>query len=159
VVELIAKHRRKGILVDTNILLLYLVGSVSIDLIGRHKRTEKYAPEDYKRLDALLAQFDRVVTTPQVLTEASNLAAQVAEPARDDIVAAMSRAVDAMKERHVAAIRLVREDCFIDFGLTDAGIVVAAVKGYLILTDDFPLSNYLATAGLDVINFNHLRDI
>jgi len=41
--------------------------------------------------------------------------------------------------------------------LTDSSILLAARNGFLILTDDFPLSNFLASEGLDVINFNHLR--
>ena len=36
--------------------------------------------------------------------------------------------------------------------------IIDLVKGqYLVLTDDFRLSNYLGKQGIDVLNFNHLR--
>ena len=157
-VELIAKHRARGILVDTNVLLLYLVGSVDPELIRRHKRTAQFTIEDYDTLEELLSAFSVVITTPSILTETNNLAGQIGNPAREMIFAALSREAGVMRERHVAVSRLTQEAVFIDFGITDAGIAVAAQKGYLILTDDFALSSYLSSEGHDVINFNHLRN-
>lgn len=159
VLELIARHRSRGILVDTNILVLAFVGAVEPQIITNRafKRTEKFASEDYRTLEAVLRQFSRLVTTPNVLTETNNLLGQLAEPARSRVLAAFGRDLALMKERHVTGERLGREPIFVKFGLTDAGILVAARKGYLVLTDDFPLYNRLSTEGYDVINFNHLR--
>jgi len=42
------------------------------------------------------------------------------------------------------------------FGITDTGLMSIA-KAHLIVTIDFPLSNYLSSAGIDVLNFNHIR--
>jgi len=50
------RHKRK-LLVDTNVLLLYIVGSLSPDQIARHKRTDKFTIEDYWLLDRQLAKF------------------------------------------------------------------------------------------------------
>jgi len=44
------------------------------------------------------------------------------------------------------------------FGLTDAAIATIAKNGYLVLTDDFPLSQGLQNEGIESLNFNHLRD-
>ena len=46
---------------------------------------------------------------------------------------------------------------FKKLGLTDAIIGQLAKDTYLVLTDDFPLTNYLKSIGVDAINFNHLR--
>ena len=158
-VELISKHRRKGILVDTNVLLLYIIGSVDFQLIGKHKRTRAFTVEEYRVLNRLLSQFERIVTTPGILTETNNLAGQIGNPARDAIFEAFGRAVADMKERHVPAVRLVNERTFLPLGLTDSGISIAARKGFLVLTDDFPLYGNLVAQGRDVINFNHLREL
>ncbi len=47
---------------------------------------------------------------------------------------------------------------FAKFGLTDAAIAEIAAKKYLVLTDDFRLSQSLQAAGIDALNFNHVRD-
>jgi len=39
------RGRKKRLLVDTNILLLYIVGSLSLDRIARHKRTDTFTAE------------------------------------------------------------------------------------------------------------------
>lgn len=159
--DLIAKHGRNGILVDTNILLLEVVGSAEPKILANRsfRRTERFTVHDFRTLESLLRRFARVVTTPNILTEVSNLCGQLAEPARSRILRAFGNAIGAMRERQVSGTRLAAEEMFVRFGITDCGIMLAARKGYLVLTDDFPLANYLLSNGLDAINFNHLRKI
>jgi hypothetical protein len=45
---------------------------------------------------------------------------------------------------------------FVRFGLTDASIAGVARNRYLVLTDDFRLSNFLRSERQDVVNFNHI---
>ena len=51
--NLLSKYYSKRILIDTNILLLYLVGRVNRERITRFKRTAQFIPEDYD----ILLQF------------------------------------------------------------------------------------------------------
>ena len=46
--QLLKKYQSKGILVDTNILLLWLVGRVNQKRISRFNRTKKFLPEHYQ---------------------------------------------------------------------------------------------------------------
>ena len=46
---------------------------------------------------------------------------------------------------------------FVRLGLTDAVITQIVQEGYLVVTDDFPLSNYLAAIQADVVIINQLR--
>jgi hypothetical protein len=71
--QLILKHRGNGLLVDTNLLLLYLVGKTNPDRIRNFKRTSRYTVEDFELLDEIMGQFKTLVTTPHILTELSNL--------------------------------------------------------------------------------------
>ncbi|MCL2933856.1 MAG: hypothetical protein MGG11_16875, partial [Trichodesmium sp. MAG_R03] len=52
--QLLKKYQSKGILVDTNILLLWFVGRVNQKRISRFNRTKKFLPEHYQLLDRLL---------------------------------------------------------------------------------------------------------
>ena len=79
---LLAKYAQKGILVDTNVLLLYLVGILDTSLIARFKRTQNrgYTEQDFRLVQNLLSLFRQVVTTPQILAELSNLSMQMKDP-------------------------------------------------------------------------------
>ena len=46
--DLFARYKRKGILIDTNILLLWLVGSTNQARITKFNRTQCFVPEDVK---------------------------------------------------------------------------------------------------------------
>ena len=80
--SLFSRYRRQGILIDTNILLLYFVGTVNRERISQFNRTEKFTPEDYDILQSMMQQFQKIVTTPNILTEVSNLINQIKEPER-----------------------------------------------------------------------------
>jgi hypothetical protein len=45
--DLVSKYRNRGVLVDTNILLLWMVGVVDSSWISKHKRTKQYTAGDY----------------------------------------------------------------------------------------------------------------
>ena len=73
VTGLFQRYRSRGVLVDTNILLLFFVGSFERTLITRFKRTNQYRAEDYDLLCHFLSHFDRMATTPHVLSEVNSL--------------------------------------------------------------------------------------
>ena len=74
---LIARYRERGAVVDTNLLLLFLIGSYRVDLIRRFKRTQRYFPDDFHLLRRFLSEFRQIVVTPHILTEVTNLALQL----------------------------------------------------------------------------------
>ncbi len=71
--EIIGSYRNKGILIDTNLLLLYFIGKYNKSLIQYFKRTQKYVIEDYELSTSVIKFFTRIITTPNILTEVSNL--------------------------------------------------------------------------------------
>jgi len=70
---LIEKHHGKGALVDTNLLVLFLVGCVNRQRILNFKRTQDFAIEDFDLLSRLIEWFGRLISTPHVLTQVSDL--------------------------------------------------------------------------------------
>ncbi len=71
---LLAKYRAKGVLVDTNLLVLYLVGTVNRRRILNFKRTGDFTIGDYDLLCRLIGWFGRVTSTPHVFSQVSDLA-------------------------------------------------------------------------------------
>ncbi len=147
------KYRTKGILVDANLLLLYVVGLHDRAFIPRFKRTARYTPDDFDFLQMLLGEFKRHVTLPNVLTEVSNLLGTGSKP----ILELFGEVIRQEKESYVPSARASREDSYRRLGLTDAGILDRVGQGLLLLTDDFDLWVTAQGRGLDAINFNHVR--
>lgn len=156
--SLFLSYRQKGILIDTNILLLWFVGTVNRSRIEKFKRTKQFLPEDYDLLRGIIAYFSKIVTTPNILTEVNSLANQLGEPERSLCFSLFAQGIPKFNEYYVESKTVVSIKNFTKFGLTDCGILNVAHDKYLVLTDDLPLASYLQASGVDVINFNHLLD-
>ena len=153
------KRRRKGkLLVDTNILLLYIVGSLGPDRIARHKRTDTFTIEDYWLLDGLLRKFGGIVVTPNILTEVSNLLGYTDEKTRGNLLILLGSLVRIFEEHYVRSMEAVEAAEFSRLGLADASILSCPTEDLTVLTDDIHLYLALEKRGVAVINFNHLRE-
>jgi rRNA-processing protein FCF1 len=147
-----------GVLVDTNILVLYIIGTLDPDLIRKHKRTSKFLPTDYRLLDGLLRRFRRIVTTPNVLTEVSNLVDQIGGETGPKLQALLGGLVETSFEEHyVQSVDASKEEEFQRLGLADSSILLLAREDLLVLTDDRHLYMALLNRGIEAINFDHVR--
>jgi hypothetical protein len=96
--SLIQEHSGKGVLVDTNLPVLPFVGSVNRRRIERFKRTDAFTVADYDLLVRLLGTFGRVLATPHVLAQVSDLA-ELHGPDLDPVREVFRRFVDKVEER------------------------------------------------------------
>lgn len=152
--SLLQRYFLRGILVDTNILLLLFVGELDRERITRFGRTEQFTPEDYDILVDLLKRFEIIATTPNVLTEVNSLLNKLGEPAREVFASGAA----ALEESYLPSKEIVSIGWpFRKYGLTDCGVAQLAQDKYLVLTDDLKLISYLNHQGIDAINFNNLR--
>lgn len=155
--KLATKYRSKGLLIDTNLLILYCIGTLNENLIANFKRTKPYTKEDYETLAHFMGYFSKIVTTPNVLTEVSNLANSLHSNLKEKFYKVFSQLVINFEENYIASKSLSNTQELYKFGLTDSVIFYLAKGNYLLLTDDFRLSQYVESKHYDVINFNHLR--
>jgi hypothetical protein len=157
--ELMARYRTKGLLVDTNLLLVYFVGRYDPERVSRFKKTMAFSADEFLLLAKFLDAFDNVITTPNVVTEVSNLSGQLAENLRTDFYRNFAKAIPRFEEHYSSSASIASSAHFDRFGLTDSGIAGLAKDNYLVLTDDLSLFGYLQNLGIDAINFNHLRHL
>ena len=136
--KLLSKYYTKGISSDTNILLLYLVGSVNRARIFKFKRTRQFITEDYDLLLKLFQDFQKVIATPNILTEVNSLANQLGEPERSQCMNALALLTSQVTEEYIESITVSKHELFYRFGLTDCGIISTARNKYLVLTNGHP---------------------
>lgn len=160
---LAGKHCARGILIDTNVLLLYLFGRYQPGAVGRRKRLEHYGLEDADLIMQFLARFDRVLTTQHVLAETSNLARQIVGGARQLELSLKLHPLfcldtpDSFASCRVDG-RAIDVGVFARLGLTDAGLASLVAADLLLLTDDLDLYVAAVSTGGDAINFTHMRE-
>lgn len=158
----IDRHRGNGVLVDTNLLLVYLIGfydyASGYQTINRSRYTKgTYESGDFDVLNAVLEMFRERITTPYLLAEVSNLINQLPTGADTFCIGLLKNTIPALQERAAPAKELTEEDAFVAFGVADTSIIKAAREPCLVLTDDFKLSGYMAANGMDVLNFHEVK--
>lgn len=146
------------ILLDTNLLLLFVVGTTSRDYISKHKRLTQFTVEDFDTLVQVIARAPEVLLLPNTLTETSNLAAYIGDPAKTEIFRVLHTVISKSQEQYVRSSVAAERQEFFRLGLTDSALVEASTDEVAILTTDFNLYHAALIKGSPAINFNHLRD-
>lgn len=146
-----------GLLVDTNLLVLYAVGTVNRGRIETFKRSRQYTPADYDLLVRVLANFPRLYTVAHVLAEVSNLTdLPGAERLQARLV--LKETISVLNEVEMSSTRAAEDRLYQDLGLVDAAIgAVARAHNCAVLTDDIGLYVRLSHDNVNVFSFAHLR--
>jgi hypothetical protein len=153
---LIEKHRAKGVLVDTNLLVLFLVGTVNRQRILSFKRTGDFSIEDYDLLVRLIGWFGKLIATPHVLSQVSDLT-DLTGNELTKIRELFKVLVETIEESYDTSRLLVSDPAFKRLGLTDAAIATVCSRGVLVLTADAQLHFALQARDIDALNFNRIR--
>jgi len=144
-----------AILLDANLLVLLVVGLASPDYISRHKRLKAFTIEDFELLRGLLTSVQRIIVTPNIVTETSNLAGQISEPARGRIFTVLRALLAGLVEVYEPSQSCAATEPFLRLGITDAASLAVRMDDLTILTTDLDLYLESARVGRGAINFNH----
>ena len=147
-----------GLFVDTNLLVLFVTGNVDEEIIGKHRRLREYTRNDYAALIREIDQYNRILVTPNTLTETSNLLAQHGEPERSRLLERLRVLIHGTEEIIVASTEASDDDAFHRLGLTDSALIQLASQDTPLLTVDFDLYYAILQRRENaVVNFTHLR--
>lgn len=148
----------KTYIIDTNLLVLLIVGKTSKRFVSTHKRTSSYTVDDFILLDLILSDASKIIVTPNILSETSNLIRQFSEPGRGQIIEFFKFFVENVCEIYLESVVVIESKSFNRLGLTDASILSVQEKDTIILTDDLDLYLTSDALGKTVINFSHARE-
>jgi predicted nucleic acid-binding protein len=146
-----------GLFVDTNLLVLFTVGSVNRDRIEQFKRTRQYAKTDYDLLLRVLGKFKTLYTVAHVMAEVSNLT-DLSGPERLQARQVLKEALSVLNEAEMPSARASDDLLYQRHGLADAAIAAVARDYHCaVLTDDLDLYLSLIREQVEAFNFTHLR--
>ena len=144
-----------ALFIDANLIVLLVVGQAGRNLIDRHRRTRRFAVEDYDRLIQAISPVDELRVTPNTLTEASNLLGQHGEPQRSRLLLRLGELIEGSPEIVVASAEAARNAAFPRLGLTDAALLEVVSADAPLLTVDLDLYRAALASGEEAaINFN-----
>lgn len=151
-----------SVAVDSNLLLLLVVGSTSRDLVLKHKRLNAYRREDFDLLISTLSRATEIVVTPNTLSETSNLIDHIDDPVRSQIYRKLTALLSLpdTRELYIESSLATKRSELPRLGLTDCALLEAFSRGVNLVTVDLQL--YLVAASMDpsrALNFNHVRDL
>ena len=138
-----------AIAIDTNLTVLFCIGTWSRSKVGEHKRVANYSIGDFDRLRTIVAGYDRIVSMPTILSQVSDLLnisgrrSQSSELAR--IFATLI--TESVEERFIASSILVASPNFTQFGLADTNLLLAVTDGVTLHSTDQSLVNFALSEG------------
>ncbi len=156
---LLDAYQGRGLLLDSNLLLLLLVGYYNPALVGdaRYKKLAKYTLQDLSILLRLASIFRVKVTTPYVLTKVSNLLGDLPEATKRECFRMFHSRLTTYTEQHTSSFILLERPEFTFLGLTDTALAELSSQ-YLVVSDDARMVNLLGKRGISTLNFSHLRE-
>ena len=144
-------------MLDTNVLLLLILGKIDVKQIGRGSLS-KYEYSDFVALHLICERFSALLTTPHILTEACHIGSRdVTGPRRDVLYALLKRHSEVGSEETIslAAIGL---PSLVRVGVADSVTEKLCDGDTLLISDDRELCGIVARRGRHVVNFNHVRE-
>lgn len=155
---ILAPHRGNLALLDANLLVLWVLGRFGEGKFTRLKRVSQFDYRHYRMLRHLATAFRGMISTPYVLSQASDLTTL---NGADSVVARayLKDLIVPMQDAYQPAAKLVQHPVFCRLGLADTSVLNAGNPRTTILTTDFELYRYAQAQGVPSLNFNHLRPL
>lgn len=146
------------IFVDTNALILLVVGLIDKSLISSHKRTSIYESIDFENLTFLIGDLGKIVTTPNVLTEVDNLLNNFQKGHRWAYYQVLRELIAGSTEKFLESKRVIDLNAFFEIGLTDTGVLEICKECDFLITGDSKLADYATAFGIKVVDLVKIRN-
>lgn len=149
------------IVIDTNLLLLYIVGSHDISLIKNRSisRVSMFVPGEFFVLKYIIDSVKSIKISTNIWTEICNFADKRPKNNKiEDYYDTLVKMIKNYKEEYFSCFDICNKGYLKDFDLTDSTIIELAKDGCLVVTADRDLAEFLSSKELDVINWNKIKD-
>lgn len=151
----------QSILVDTNLLVLLIVGRAKREYVEQHKRLREFTAEDYDLLEQSLSLAKGTLVSPYILSETSNLYRYAKPPRLSVFQESFCSFVLQSKEVSVSSHDMASHLAFKRFGATDTTClgILEEFEDAVLLSTDAMLCLEAVRFGKTAVNFNHHRNV
>lgn len=157
---MLRKYASSGVLLDTNLFVLYLIGNYDREYVPDFKRTCMYTSEEFDWLNAYVSKFSCVIITPHIFAETWNLIEKLRQDKLLQFLKSAIPQVAILSEEYIDKDLIVQSPGFDYIGVTDMSVILAAKnRGCLVISDDLRAVSTFQQFGIDAININHLRSV
>ncbi|BBL32370.1 hypothetical protein [Pantoea ananatis] len=130
-----------SLILDTNLLLLFIVGRVDGGIhISKSKRLKKFSLKDFEKVELAVISANKVSITPYIATEVSNLI-DMSGVLHKMMMEEAKRVIELFEHIEVDLSRDTNEH-FVSFGITDNSLI-NLVRKHVVMTDDHRLTSLL----------------
>jgi rRNA-processing protein FCF1 len=148
---------RPRLIIDTNLLLLTVVGTVDPALIGKFDRTKKYTVGDYDAVVSEMPRYSKLVITPGIAVETGNWIGYLKGIDYEAVWNRFCTLVGSACEIPVPSLTSCGHVDALRLGITDCSILIAAANDIVVLTDDRPLHKALCDHRIKALHLEQLR--
>lgn len=146
------------IFIDTNALVVLLIGLMDARLLKTHKRTSIYDEKDFQNLVEFIGDFRKLVVLPNIWTEVDNLLNDFGGNQKYIYVEKIKMLINTLNEEVISSIKATECETFFHIGLTDSLVIECAKKCKLLITSDSSLSDYARAYGIKVYDMVKIRN-
>ncbi|WP_100613401.1 PIN domain-containing protein [Confluentibacter citreus] len=147
------------ILIDSNSLLVLILGLMNPTLINKHSKTSIYEEEDFHYLVSTIKSIESIVVLPNIWTEVDNLLNKFTGSQKELYVQRIIETIKKTSEKYFESKIVENSDSFYDLGLTDTLILECAKNCEMLITSDSALSDYARAYGINVYDMKELKNI
>jgi predicted nucleic acid-binding protein len=146
------------ILIDTNSLVVLIIGLIDEDLIETHKRTSIYTKKDFQDLLTVIDKIENLIVLPNIWTEVDNLLNSFSGNYKWQYFMKIKELISSTSEKYFSSNLAISSDYFINIGITDSLILELAKECRFIITSDSQLSDIAEANGIIVYDMIRKRN-
>lgn len=143
-------------IIDSNSLLVLILGLMNPSLIGTHKKTSIYTEDDYVNLLNVIGNLESLIILPNIWTEVDNLLNGFTKGHKELYIEKLIQTIKGTSEEYIESILAEGRYEFFDLGLTDTLILELAKKCELLITSDSTLSDHARSQGIKVFDMKQI---
>lgn len=147
------------ILIDTNALIILILGRINPKLINSHRRTSIYDEQDYYNLVNFINDPSKILTLPNILTEVDNLLNSDLGNNHYRYVQVFLDFLRHSSEKYFETKRIFESQQFMTLGLTDSAILEVAKDCEYLITADSKLSDFAKANSINVIDLVQIKNL
>ena len=143
----------RDVIIDTNVFILFLAGQINENKIERYTRNSLYTKEDYYFLLSILADYDRIITSPNIFTEVDNLLNRITGEDKYKYLILVKTIYKQTVEKYIKTEMAAQNWYFDTLGVTDSSILMMAKDCELLISGDGSLCDHAKTLNIKTFDF------